>query len=189
MRLFLALNLPKKARQKIQRAARPLTEQDLPVRWVELDDYHVTLKFLGDVRPERMPRVREAADRVAGATAPFEARMDGFGAFPTIRRPSTLWVGVEATPELRCLKQDLEWALSDLGFDKEIRAFHPHLTLGRASRNGGAGAFRGLDDLTAEMEVDATFKVRTLDLMRSRLGKDGPRYTVLHKARLGRDLS
>lgn len=186
MRLFLALNLPKKARQKIQRAARPLREKDLPVRWVDLDHYHVTLKFLGDVRPERLEEIQEAADRVAGSTVGFDAELDGFGAFPTIRRPSTLWVGVEATPELRCLKQDLEWALSDLGFEKETRAFHPHLTLGRASGNGGAGAFRGLDDLTAEMEVDASFKVRTVDLMRSHIGKEGPRFTILHRARLAR---
>lgn len=188
MRLFLALNLPKKARQKIQRAARPLTQQELPVRWVDLDHYHVTLKFLGDVRGERVEEIQAAADRVAGATVPFEAELDGFGAFPTIRRPSTLWVGVEATPELRCLKQDLEWALSELGFDKEIRAFHPHLTLGRATGRGGAGAFRGLDDLTAEMEVDASFKVRTVDLMRSRLSREGPRYTLLHRSRLGTDI-
>ena len=54
MRLFLALNLPKKERQRIQRAARPLQEGGLPVRWVDVEQYHVTLKFLGTVRKEAL---------------------------------------------------------------------------------------------------------------------------------------
>ncbi|UCC26826.1 MAG: RNA 2',3'-cyclic phosphodiesterase [Gemmatimonadales bacterium] len=184
MRLFLALNLPKKERQRIERAARPLREQDLPVRWVDLDNFHITLKFLGDVRPERVESVQEIMERVAASTVPFQATVDGFGAFPTIRKPSVLWARVGATPELRCLKQDLEWALAELGFEKETRAFHPHLTLGRASGGGGAGAFRGLDELTASLEVESQFTVRTVDLMRSQTGRNGPRYSVLHKARL-----
>jgi 2'-5' RNA ligase len=186
MRLFLALNLPKTERRKIDRAAQPLKERELPVRWVDLDDMHVTLKFLGNVRPERVDPLTEALDRVAGEITQFEATLSGFGAFPTIRRPNVLWLGVDATPELRCLKQDIEWALSDLGFDKETRAFHPHLTLGRTGEDGTAGAFRGLDQLTAELDVDASFGVRSVDLMRSQLTSRGPRYTVLHKSRLKR---
>lgn len=184
MRLFLALNLPKKERERIERAARPLRERKLPVRWVGLDDYHVTLKFLGEVRAERVPGIGEVIDRVAGATTPFEASLGGFGAFPTVRRPNVLWAGVEATPELRCLKQDLEWALAELGFEKETRAFHPHLTLGRAGENGGAGAFRGVDELMAGLSLESRFAVRTVDLMRSQGGRAGPRYTVLHRAKL-----
>jgi len=184
MRLFLALNLPKKERERIERAARPLREQELPVRWVGLEDYHVTMKFLGEVRPQRVDAIQEVLNRVGSATLPFEASVTGFGAFPTIRNPTVLWAGVEATPELRCLKQDLEWALAELGFDKETRAFHPHLTLGRAKERGGAGAFRGLDDLSASLQVEARFAVRTIDLMRSQASRGGQRYTVLHRARL-----
>ena len=136
MRLFLALNLPKKERQRIDRAARRLREKDLPVRWVDLEHFHVTLKFLGEVRPQRVDSIVEVMDKVGENTAPFEATVEGFGAFPTIRKPSVLWAGVGATPELRCLKQDLEWGLAELGFEKETRAFHPHLTLGRANARG-----------------------------------------------------
>ena len=182
MRLFLALNLPKKEREKIDRAARPLREQELPVRWVDEADFHVTLKFLGQVRPERVESIQEVMDRVAASTIPFHATVAGFGAFPTIRKPSVLWAGVQATPELRCLKQDLEWALAELGFEKETRAFHPHLTLGRARDNGGAGAFRGLDDVAASLAVDSTFPVRSVDLMRTTSSRDGTRYELLHQA-------
>jgi len=184
MRLFIALNLPKKERQRIHRAARPLREGELPVRWVEVDNYHVTLKFLGEVRPDRMARVESTLARVAASTQPFTVGLGGFGAFPTIRRPRVIWLGVHATPELRCLKQDLEWSLADHGFDPETRAFHPHLTLGRAGPTNGAGAFRGLDETMATMEFQCEVPVRTVDLMRSHVSREGAHYSVLASARL-----
>jgi 2'-5' RNA ligase len=82
------------------------------------------------------------------------------------------------------LKQDLEWALGSVGFDAETRAFHPHVTLGRAESEDGAGAFRGLDDLFAAITFDGDLKVHTLDLMRSHLSKSGARYSVVAAAKL-----
>ncbi len=184
MRLFIGLTFPKKQRERIHRAARVLREEELPVRWVDLENYHVTLKFLGEVRPEDVPPIEAAMVKVASTTASFSAEFGGFGAFPTIRRPRMLWLGLGATASLRCLKQDLEWAMSDCGFEPETRAFHPHITLGRADDRGGAGAFRRLDQLVADMEFSAEVKVRTIDLLRSNLSKDGARYSVLSSAKL-----
>src|SRR5690606_32303077 len=104
--------------------------------------------------------------------------------FPTVRRPRVIWLGVAATPELRCLKQDLEWALGELGFEAETRAFHPHVTLGRADESGGAGAFRGLDDLVAGLSFAGGIKVHSIDLMNSRLSREGPRYEVVKSVKL-----
>jgi len=184
MRIFIALNLPKKERDRIHRASRRLRESEMPIRWIDPDHYHVTLKFLGDVRRERLPIVEEAIERVAASTKGFSTKLGGFGAFPTIRRPRVIWLGLEANPELRCLKQDLEWTLGDAGFGAETRAFHPHVTLGRADDRGGAGAFRGLDELMAGMDLKGEVKVNTIDLMRSQLSKTGPSYTVLGSAKL-----
>ena len=184
MRLFIALNLPKKERQRIYSAARCLREEEMPVRWLEPDHFHITLKFLGEIRRERVPRVEEAIARVAETTAPFATTLGGFGAFPTIRRPRVIWLGVGANPELRCLKQDIEWALGDLGFEAETRAFHPHVTLGRADDKNGAGAFRGLDDMMAELEFKGDVRVHSLDLMRSQVSPEGATYTVLSSAKL-----
>ncbi len=184
MRLFIALNIPKKLRDRIHRAARPLREEGMPVRWVEPDRYHVTLKFLGEVRRERMAGVEEVMARVASETGGFATEIGGFGAFPTVRRPRVIWLGARATPELRCLKQDLEWGLADVGFEAETRAFHPHVTLGRADPSGGAGAFRGLDRLVAGLQFKGELKVRSVDLMRSDVSKEGPRYSVVTSVRL-----
>jgi len=184
MRLFVALNLPKKERLRIHRAARDLREAELPVRWVEPDNFHITLKFLGQVHDDRVGDVARTMEKVASSTGAFPMTLEGFGAFPTIRRPRVLWLGVEASPELRCLKQDVEWALGDCGFEPETRAFHPHVTLGRANGKDSAGAFRGLDELVAGLEFHGTVRVHRLDLMRSHLSREGARYSVYASARL-----
>ena len=179
MRLFIAINIPKKERERIYRSARRLRDEPYPVRWVPAEGFHLTLKFLGDVPPAGVPLVREALERVSGATEPFCMEIGGFGAFPTIRRPRVLWVGVEPSPPLRCLKQDLEWALSEKGFEREIRAFHPHFTLGRAKSSDGAGAFRGLDALASELSYHGEAMVRKVDLMESHLSPSGARYEIV----------
>lgn len=185
MRVFVALNLPAAERKRIHRAAAPLRERELPVRWADLDSFHVTLKFLGDVRSEALDRINQVLGAAAGENAPFEMDLGGFGAFPTIRRPRVFWLGADASPALRCLKQDVEWGLAELGFDRETRAFHPHVTLGRVNQEEGAGVFRGVDELTASLDYTSSVAVRSVDLMRSELGKDGARYSVLESHRLG----
>ena len=181
MRLFVALNLSKKERDRIYRASKVLRECGIPVRWVEPEQYHVTLKFLGEVTEDRFEGVQEALSHAASTTARLDVAVEGFGAFPTIRRPQEIWVGIEPSPALRCLKQDVEWALMECGFNRETRAFHPHLTLGRAEANDGAGAFRGLDDKAANLKYRGQTKIRKLDLMRSHVSKGGTaRYTVQH---------
>ncbi len=179
MRLFIAINIPKKERDRIFRATRPLREQDYPVRWVNADLFHLTLKFLGEVRPEALSTVEGVVEDIAEGTGAFPMGIGGFGAFPTIRRPRILWLGVEPSPALRCLKQDLEWGFSEYGFERETRAFHPHFTLGRSIADYGAGAFRGLDSLSAELSYTGEVKVWKVDLMESHLSASGPRYEVL----------
>ena len=184
MRLFIGLNLPKKQKARIVRAVRPLREEGLPVRWVEPDNFHVTLKFLGQVNKDRVPAIEEALRSVASESPPFSTKIGGFGAFPSVRRPRVIWVGIHATPELRCLKQDLEWTLGDVGFEVETRAFHPHVTVGRARKESGAGEFRGLDQHFAGLELAADLRVHSVDLMESRLSAEGPRYDVVSGVRL-----
>ena len=184
MRLFIALNLPKKERSRIHSAARVLRDADMPVRWVDPEHYHITLKFLGQVRKEALPRIEQSLARVAESNHSFSTGVGGFGAFPTVRRPRVIWLGVGANPELRCLKQDIEWALGDAGFESETRAFHPHVTLGRADDSGGAGAFRGLDDIVASISFSGEIKVHTVDLMSSKLSREGPSYSIVSSIKL-----
>ena len=187
MRLFIAINFTVKDRRRMFSAARKLREAELPVRWVDTDQLHMTLKFLGEVRPERVKDVQAAVARVAEKTEPFGMVMRGAGAFPTMRRPKVIWLGAEASPELRCLKHDLEWELAPQGFEREVRAFHPHVTVGRATSEARAGDFRHFEALVDAMNFEREITVRTVDLMESYLSAKGARYEKLLSAKLGQD--
>ena len=184
MRILVALNLTKKEKGRVYKAARPLRDENLPVRWVEPDDYHITLKFLGETGDQSLGEIEQALNKVASSNGPICLELREFGAFPTIRRPSVLWIGAAPTPPLRCLKQDIEWALSDRGFERDTGAFHPHVTLGRADEADGAGAFRGLDQIAADLDYQGSTTVRRIDLMRSRPAKGGAHFSVLSSYRL-----
>jgi RNA 2',3'-cyclic 3'-phosphodiesterase len=179
MRLFIALNLPPEERDRLYQATEPLRGAGLPVRWVEAAGIHVTLKFLGEVRGDKLDAIKQAVRTAAGKSTVFRTTVGGFGAFPTLRRPRVLWVGVAATPEMRCLKHDLEWELARLGYEREVRAFVPHITLGRAAADRGAGDFRMLEDLIRQVDYGSALEVESLDVMRSHLSPAGARYERL----------
>jgi 2'-5' RNA ligase len=104
-----------------------------------------------------------------------------------MRRPKVVWVGVDASAELRCLKHDLEWELAPLGFEREVRAFHPHITMGRARSTARAGDFRSFESLVSAMSLSREIPVRSVDLMESHLSAKGARYDRRLVAKLGRD--
>jgi 2'-5' RNA ligase len=185
MRLFIAINFTAKDRQRIYNSARKMRDAELPIRWVDTDQLHLTLKFLGEVRPERVGQVKAAVAAVAAKTGSFTMKLGGAGAFPTMRRPKVIWLGAEASPELRCLKHDLEWELAPQGFEREVRAFHPHITLGRARKEARAGDFRQFESLVNQMTFEREVTVRTVDLMESHVSAKGTRYNKLMAAKLG----
>ncbi len=189
MRLFIGINLPSDTRDGLHRSLEPLRDGGFPVRWTDPRRFHITLKFLGSVRPEDVAVVGSVIRRVARETEPFEVQLLRFGAFPTIRRPRVLWVGADPSPALRCLKQDLEWGLASHGFERETRAFHPHVTVGRAAEDEGAGAFRELDSTGSGLRLDGRFQLQRVSLVRSTPGRAGMIHRVLEEAPLGRGVN
>jgi 2'-5' RNA ligase len=185
MRLFVALNLPPAERDRIHRAARPLRESGWPVRWVGRDQLHVTLKFLGVVPDEREAEIARAVEAAAAAVGPFEFGVGGVGAFPSLRRPRVLWLGVEPAPEMEALWREIEQRFERLGFAREGRPFRPHVTLGRVNRAPGAAARpERLARAAERVDYRARIRVETLDLMESRLRPTGAEYEVRHAAPL-----
>jgi len=182
VRLFVAINLPEAVRRTIHERTAGLRETDMPARWVDPDRIHLTLKFLGEVLDERRDAAVEALREAASGYAPFHLELEGVGAFPSLRRPRVVWLGVAATLPLRALKHDVEHAYARLGFERESRAFHPHLTLGRARDRAEAGEFRPLERLAGEVRVEDGFRVESVELMRSRLGHGGAEYSVESRA-------
>lgn len=133
VRSFIAVDLDEQARARLSRLQKELSESRADVRWVRLQGLHVTLKFLGYVENSRLEAVRYAVHRVVRQYRPWYIRLREVAAFPSLRRPRVLWVGVEDQGELLSLATALEQALVALGFDRDERSFTPHVTLGRVN--------------------------------------------------------
>jgi 2'-5' RNA ligase len=157
------------------------------VKWVRPENIHLSLKFLGDVDESRESELRTALGRAAGGGAeprPLALQITGFGVFPDYRRPHVLWAGVTLEPALELLQHGVEQAFEPLGFPTEARAFRPHVTLGRTSRDAKPRDFAGLEQALARISFDRTVTVSEVDLMQSTLTPNGPVYQVKHHERL-----
>lgn len=176
MRAFVAVNLPPEHRRDIAAAVAPLLRSELPVRWVEPDAYHLTLKFLGTVAAGAVEPVAAALRTLAVRHAPFTLRVRGAGAFPDPRRPGVLWLGVAPDAPLLALQQAVEQGIAPLGFPTEARPFHPHITLGRTRRDARPGALRSAEALLGDVAYQAIIPIETVDLMQSHTSPRGARY-------------
>jgi RNA 2',3'-cyclic 3'-phosphodiesterase len=186
MRLFLALNLPEDVRQAVHDAAAPLREAAPgEVGWTAAEKLHLTLKVLGE-QPEEMPgRLAAALDPVAGRHRAADLELRGVGAFPTMRRPRVVWAGIRPEPRLELLHHDVEVACEGLGLEVEGRPFRPHLTLGRVRPGAAADLPKRLAAAARLVQLRATARVASVDVMRSELATGGSRYAVLHRIPLG----
>src|SRR3989304_8233118 len=131
MRLFIAVPLPPPALEQAGFLLRGLMEREWPVRWVRDDGLHITLKFFGEVMPDRLDAIEDALRHAAAGIHSVSLALGTGGALPTPRRPRVLHLEVHAGPELEVLQDRLERACSEIGFAPEGRPFIPHITLGR----------------------------------------------------------
>jgi 2'-5' RNA ligase len=175
LRAFFAADLAPAARERIA-AAQDALRGAAPerVRWVEPEKLHLTLKFLGDVASEAIPKLAAgAASRLAGRGG-FEVVLAGFGAFPTARAARVVWIGVRAgAAELARLARRLDAAAVKVGLAREHRPYRAHLTLGRL-REPAAVAL----DRFPTLEIPP-FRVDEVVLYESRPGAGGSRYVAL----------
>src|SRR5581483_7889807 len=163
VRLFIALNLPDPLRRELWDAVAPLREKPFPIKWVRPEGIHLTLKFLGEAPPDRVPELEAALDQAAGGMRPVTLALSGFGAFPRISSPRVLWVGLTQEPALELLQHQVERTFEPLGFPTEARPFNPHVTLGRARNDARARDFTGLDGALGGLAFAQTAVVETVD--------------------------
>lgn len=182
MRAFVAVNLPAAERGRLHASLAPLRELALPVRWLEPDTLHLTLKFIGDIEGSEVAALDAALRGVGSDHRPFPLDIGGFGAFPSLRRATVLWVGIAADPALTALHHDIELSLSRLGYARDQHPFRPHVTVARL--RGGSrppDVARHAPGHDYESRID----VVTIDLMRSHTDPGGARYETLLRAALG----
>lgn len=181
MRLFVGIGLPEECRRAIDAAASPMRERRLPVSWVPPENLHLTLKFLGEVAPDRIGSVRSALAVAAGSVPPFDLLAEGGGVFPGVRAPRVLWTGFREPLELvGRLQENMEMAFFDAGFPREGKPFHPHVTVGRvrgATPPGWGGRFLAALSGRSFGVVPAT----SFQLYESRLSPSRARYAVIEE--------
>lgn len=188
MRAFIAIALTPEIHQRLDEVAASYRKQlgSTSVRWVAAKNIHLTLKFLGDVSLNNLDILTKMLETEVAGHHPFEISVGSSGAFPGIRRPRVIWVGVEAPAELAAVQSGIENVVARLGYAGEERPFSPHLTLGRVSRSASAADIHQISQVLESTKVSflGAACVREICLFRSDLHPTGAVYTRVFSARL-----
>jgi 2'-5' RNA ligase len=197
MRIFVALDLDRPIRERIQKFVEEIRAMAPDARWISGESLHVTLKFLGEQPDAKVSQI-EASLKSADAE-PFPVSFCGTGFFPTQKAARVFWIGIEANDALARLAKTVDESLAGIGIPgipKEDRAFSPHLTLART--RGGSGApgrlkedktnrqFAKLQEfLTTHPAPEfGTMTAREFFLFRSQLSSKGSQYTKIARFEL-----
>jgi 2'-5' RNA ligase len=185
-RVFVAVEVSSAVLERAADLIERLRTSGAPVKWVDPSKMHLTLKFLGDVAQADLAGVYRGVAQAAAQHTPFGISLAGAGAFPNPRRPRTLWIGVDRGADVLCeLQVGIDKSLKKVGFPKEQRRFHPHLTIGRI-RHGGSDTGRLANQLREFEQFDAgTATIRDVVVFASHLTQTGPNYEVLSRSPLG----
>jgi RNA 2',3'-cyclic 3'-phosphodiesterase len=184
MRLFLAVDFAQDLRRALREATAPLRTLLPDAGWVAEDRLHLTLKFLGEQPESLIQPLAVAMNGIAARHWPVPMRLGGVGAFPNLRRPRVIWVGIAPTAKLELLQNDVEESCATLGLEVEGKPFRPHLTIGRLRGTEDRAAVRELAGVAREIRFRADTIISTIELVHSTLTPDGPRYAHLASAPL-----
>ncbi|MBI4745253.1 MAG: RNA 2',3'-cyclic phosphodiesterase [Deltaproteobacteria bacterium] len=188
VRAFIACDIPDLFLEKISSVQDGLKGLDADVTWTKTGGIHITLKFLGDIEEGYIDKVAAVIEDASKGQTPFEIYIKGSGAFPNLKNPRVVWIGVEDLNKgLMHIQQALDGGLKALGFEPEEREFRPHLTLGRVKGVKGkerlSSAVSGLKDI----EI-GSFTVDRVILYKSELKPTGAVYTKLREVILQKNV-
>lgn len=179
MRTFIAIDLDSEIKTTLIQLIKELDIGNRSIKWVTEQGMHLTLKFLGEIGREKVAGIEDVLRRISEKYEPFFLKFKGTGSFPPGKKiPSVLWVGIEQEESLERLQSELEAELEKLGFPREKRKFHPHLTLGRVKAPSGLGQTLSL----LEKYKDQSFgemRVKKITFFLSTLRPTGAEYSIL----------
>jgi len=179
VRLFVATGMSEEIRQRLADVQRSLRRINARVTWVAPQNFHFTLKFLGETAEENIGGIQRVLDAVAEEFAPISCEIRGVGQFPRV-----IWAGLHGeVKRLAELAQRVDSELQKLGFSSEAREFKPHLTLGRIKFVGDKEGLTKVID-SHRNEPFGALRVEAIDLFQSTLTPRGSIYTKLFTAHL-----
>lgn len=183
IRAFIAIEIDPEITRQLARIADELQEMigSNAVRWVPPANIHLTLKFLGDVSLNNLELLKDGLRTEASIHERFNISVGGLGAYPKIRNPRVIWVGLEGPDTLIALQRSIEMQMERLGYERDRRKFSPHLTLGRVSRSAQPAEIRAVSSALDQYKLGflGITPVHAVKLYRSDLHSDGAVYTPL----------
>ena len=186
LRTFIAVEIPSEMQKKIQATVEPLHKElgSSLIRWVPVQNIHITLKFLGDVSPASVDHLTQILRAEADTCSTFSITISGLGSFPSLKRPRVLFIGIQAPAELEALQRGIESACARLGYESEKRGFAPHLTIGRVKENASATDQQKIRRVLETIKIDSlgTARVNSVHLYKSELKPSGSVYTQIYSA-------
>ena len=184
MRCFIAIPLSSQSHKELAQIQLNLKETDSDVKWVKSENIHLTLKFLGDIEETKIATISQKLQEVVKIHNYFEILVGKLGTFPNLLNPRVIWIGINKNEDkINNLQKNTEEALTPLGLEKEMRAFHPHLTLGRVRSK------KNIKQLTEKIKTlqlpqFQPITVNKIVLFQSILKPSGAEYTVLEEFKL-----
>jgi 2'-5' RNA ligase len=181
IRSFLAFELTPDIKSMVKDISEDVRRTGLDLKLVKVDNIHLTVVFMGNIRSEDVRAIEKEAGDVCFGFEPFEIALKGLGVFPNTRRPRVLWLGLDMdTERISSFRDSLQERLLTFGINEEKRAFTPHLTLGRFRRPERHDPLLG-DIISRYADIKTPVgRLEELVMFKSELRPGGAEYTKLN---------
>jgi RNA 2',3'-cyclic 3'-phosphodiesterase len=187
-RIFIAAEFPQEVVQLLTETVKRLWPAfNHGIRWVPVEQYHLTLKFIGDYPLVKIPAVQMILQQQCHRIENIQLTLSGFGVFPNQRQPSVLWAGIHEADSLIQLQKNIENEAQKLGIEAEKRAFSPHLTLARIKPEFPSTQIPALlaPLPNGEKFFSKKTKITQITLFESQLTRQGSIYRVIESLKIG----
>ncbi|MEW5766128.1 MAG: RNA 2',3'-cyclic phosphodiesterase [bacterium] len=183
IRCFIAIPITPEIKEELISVQERLKKAVAKVKWVEPDSIHLTLKFMGNIPRNNLKSVTKIIQETAQRKEWFEISLDALGAFPSLKKPRIVWVGIKDPRErLKQLAQELDRRLFSIGVPKEDKEFVSHITLGRVKEIDNRDKLAEI--MSSLKVVSIKMPVTKINLMKSQLTPAGPIYSVISTAHI-----
>jgi 2'-5' RNA ligase len=179
MRSFIAIAIPEEIKRGMVDIQTRLKEAGLDASWPRPDGIHLTLKFLGEIEAEIIPKIMASLQKALTGIGPLRVGVRGVGTFPNPKNPRVVWTGVTGELEkLAAMQAAVEESMAGLGMEREPRLFVPHLTLCRVKSIRSRQRWTKALDAVKEVRF-SDFVVTSVSLMKSELRPAGALYAEI----------
>lgn len=184
VRAFLAIDLPWDLKREIYSLKNLEIPKDLKLKWVEEENLHITLKFLGNISENLLEKIYKNSENICKKFASFYLELEEIGSFPEKGIPRVIWIGINRENALKTLYEQLEKNFKSLKLEEKKEKFHPHITLIRVkealNREALINYFESLKGEAKKLK-GRSFLVKEIIFFKSTLTPTSPKYTPLKR--------